>query len=132
MGATSAQCPIAGTMTSLCAAMKLSPSQASPKMPITATTPARSVAVFGISSTFTRVSISMIAATAIITISITIGMPSGALRTGQLAQLGKEPEEHNQRHAGQEEVGGKLAAGFSGGRSAAAFGAGIWPASRRA
>ena len=55
-------------------AMKLSPSHASPKMPITATTPARSVAVLGTSSTGTFVASSMSAATDSITISITTGI----------------------------------------------------------
>ena len=63
--------------------MKLSPSQARPKMPITATTPERSVAVFGTSSTATFVATSITAATESMTISITIGMPSGPLAPGR-------------------------------------------------
>src|ERR1700741_1681274 len=72
-----------GTITSWWAAMKLSPSQARPKMPITATTPARSVAVLGISSTFTFVAASITAATASMTISITSGMARGAVGPGR-------------------------------------------------
>ena len=64
--------------------MKLSPSQARPKMPMTATTPARSVGVFGTSSTLTLVTSSMVAATAIITISITIGIASALFAPGSV------------------------------------------------
>ncbi len=60
-------------------------------MPITATTPARRVAVFGTSSTLILVSISMIAATESITTSITIGMASGPLAPGSLRSSGKKP-----------------------------------------
>ncbi len=63
--------------------MKLSPSQARPKMPITATTPERSVGVFGTSSTATFVATSITAATESMTISITIGMASGPLAPGR-------------------------------------------------
>ncbi len=76
-------------------------------MPITATTPARRVAVFGISSTSTLVKKSMIAATDIITISMTIGMPSAAFRPRQRAQTGEETEQHDERHAREEQERGQ-------------------------
>ena len=101
-------------------------------MPITATTPARSVAVRGISSTFTLVSISMIAATAIITTSITIGMPSALFAPGSLRNSGKNPKSTTSATPARNRNADSLAAGFSGGRSEAAFGTGIWPASKRA
>src|SRR5262245_50420371 len=72
-----------GTITSWLAPMKLSPSHARPKMPMTATTPARSVAVFGTSSTGTFVATSITAATASMTISITIGMARGPFAPGR-------------------------------------------------
>ncbi len=71
--------------------MKLSPSHARPKMPITATTPARSVDVFGIASTWTLVTSSMIAATDNITISITTGICSALLAPGSVRSAGKNP-----------------------------------------
>ena len=53
---------------------------------ITATTPARSVAVLGTSSTLTRVTSSMIAATAIMMISMTIGIASGPVVAGVIGR----------------------------------------------
>jgi len=79
-------------MTLRFAAMKLSPSHARPKMPITATTPARSVGVFGTSSTLTFVASSMNAATDIMTISMTTGMPSALFAPGRVRRLGKKPK----------------------------------------
>ncbi len=61
-------------------------------MPMTATTPARSVAVLGTLSTSTLVASSMIAATDIITISMTIGIGSAALAPGSLRNSGKKPK----------------------------------------
>ena len=112
--------------------MKLSPSHASPKMPITATTPARSVAVFGTSSTFTLVTSSMMAATDIMTISMTIGMPMAALAPGSLRSSGKKPKTTTAATPTRNRNADGFAEAFSGSRSRSGFGAGISPAFSRA
>ena len=101
-------------------------------MPMTATTPARSVDVFGISSTLTFVTSSITAATAIITISITIGICSGLFAPGSMRRSGKNPNSTTSATPVRKMNADAFAAGFSGGLSAADFGAGISPDVSRA
>ena len=101
-------------------------------MPMTATTPARSVAVFGIVSTGTFVTSSMIAATDIITISMTIGIASALFAPGSVRSAGKNPNTTTSATPARKISADALAAGASGGRSPAPLGAGILPAASSA
>ena len=74
----------------------------------------------------------MIAAIAIITISITIGICSALFAPGSVRRLGKNPNSTTSATPTRNRYAEAFAAGLSGGRSAADFGTGIAPALSRA
>ena len=86
----------------------------------------------GSSSTLTLVTSSITAATDIITISITIGICSADCAPGSVRRPGKKPNSTTSATPVRKMNADAFAAGFSGGRSAADFGAGISPDASRA
>ena len=63
---------------------------------------------------------------------MTIGIASALFAPGSVRRLGKKPNSTTSATPARKMNAEAFAAGLSGGRSAAAFGAGIWPEARRA